>query len=331
MTLHGLKSSQLEGSLTEELKKQVSPYEQYRDLSEEELFTEASVDESNAERAGYSNYSYWGATLRCFFQDKAAVFFLVVIISVLLFTFIQPLLPNQKDPKTIYNDASGVQIINQQPNSEFWFGTNSIGQDLWSRCWAGTRTSLGIGFAVASVEAVLGTLIGLLWGYVRKLDTFFTELYNIFDNVPQTLVLILISYIMNPGVGTIIFALCLTGWLSMARFIRNMVVIIRDRDYNLASRCLGTTTGRIISRNLLPYLVSVIALRVSLAIPEAIGNEVFVTYIGIGLPTERLLMSQPNLRYQLLFPVLILATITISLYIVGNAFADAADPKNHLR
>ena len=119
MTLHGLKSSQLEGSLTEELKKQVSPYEQYRDLSEEELFTEASVDESNAERAGYSNYSYWGATLRCFFQDKAAVFFLVVIISVLLFTFIQPLLPNQKDPKTIYNDASGVQIINQQPNSEF--------------------------------------------------------------------------------------------------------------------------------------------------------------------------------------------------------------------
>ena len=328
MTLHGLKSSQLEGSLTEELKKQVSPYEQYRDLSEEELFTEASVDESNAERAGYSNYSYWGATLRCFFQDKAAVFFLVVIISVLLFTFIQPLLPNQKDPKTIYNDASGVQIINQQPNSEFWFGTNSIGQDLWSRCWAGTRTSLGIGFAVASVEAVLGTLIGLLWGYVRKLDTFFTELYNIFDNVPQTLVLILISYIMNPGVGTIIFALCLTGWLSMARFIRNMVVIIRDRDYNLASRCLG--------------LVSVIALRVSLAIPEAIGNEVFVTYIGIGLPTDipslgnlvqagRLLMSQPNLRYQLLFPVLILATITISLYIVGNAFADAADPKNHLR
>ena len=176
---------------------------------------------------------------------------------------------------------------------------------------------------------------------MRKLDTFFTELYNIFDNVPQTLVLILISYIMNPGIGTIIFALCLTGWLSMARFIRNMVVIIRDRDYNLASRCLGTTTGRIVTKNLLPYLVSVIALRISLAIPAAIGNEVFVTYIGIGLPTDipslgnlvqagRLLMSQPELRYQLLFPTAILAVITISLYIVGNSFADAADPKNHM-
>ena len=94
--------------------------------------------------------------------------------------------------------------------------------------------------------------------------------------------LILISYIMKPGIGTIIFALCLTGWLSMARFIRNMVVIIRDRDYNLASRCLGVPTSRIVTKNLLPYLVSVIALRMALAIPAAIGNEVFVTYIGIG-------------------------------------------------
>ena len=194
---------------------------------------------------------------------------------------------------------------------------------------------------MACFEALFGTFIGVLWGYVRKLDTFFTELYNIFDNIPQTLVLILVSYIMRPSVGTIIFALCLTGWLGMARFIRNQIVIIRDRDYNLASRCLGTTTGRIVSKNLLPYLVSVIALRMSLAIPSAIGNEVFVTYIGIGLPTDipslgnlvqagRVLMSQPSLRYQLLFPTAVLAIITISLYVVGNAFADAADPKNHV-
>ena len=232
-------------------------------------------------------------------------------------------------------------LVNQAPSAEFWFGTNSIGQDLWARTWAGTRTSLGIGFAVACFEALFGTTVGVLWGYVRKLDLAFTELYNIFDNVPQTLVLILISYILRPGVGTIVFALCLTGWLDMARFIRNQVVIIRDRDYNLASRCLGTTTPRIVLKNLLPYLVSVITLRMALAIPSAIGNEVFVTYIGIGLPTDtpslgnlvqagRLLMSQPNLRYQLLFPTAVLAVITISLYVVGNAFADAADPKNHV-
>ena len=190
-------------------------------------------------------------------------------------------------------------------------------------------------------EALFGTLMGTLWGYVRKLDALFTEIYNVFDNIPQTLILILVSYIMRPGITTIIFALCLTGWLGMARFIRNQIVIIRDRDYNLASRTLGIGTGRIITKNLLPYLVSVIALRVSLAIPSAIGNEVFVTYIGIGLPTDipslgnlvqagRVLMSQASLRYQLLFPTTVLAIITISMYIVGNSFADAADPKNHV-
>ena len=336
------KAAPLEKSLNSQLKAQLDPANAYENLSEEELFTPAEFDHSNAERAGYSNYSYWGATLRSFFKNKAAVFFLGIIVVVLAFTFIQPLLPGQRDPKTINNDPlTGVQIINRAPDEEYWFGTNSIGQDLWARTWAGTRTSLGIGFAVACFEALFGTFIGVLWGYVRKLDTFFTELYNIFDNIPQTLVLILVSYIMRPSVGTIIFALCLTGWLGMARFIRNQIVIIRDRDYNLASRCLGTTTGRIVSKNLLPYLVSVIALRMSLAIPSAIGNEVFVTYIGIGLPTDipslgnlvqagRVLMSQPSLRYQLLFPTAVLAIITISLYVVGNAFADAADPKNHV-
>lgn len=342
MNFRDAKAAPLEKSLNSQLKAQLDPADAYENLSEEELFTPAEFDHSNAERAGYSNYSYWGATLRAFFKNKAAVFFLGIIVVVLAFTFIQPLLPGQRDPKTINNDPlTGVQIINRAPDEEYWFGTNSIGQDLWARTWAGTRTSLGIGFAVACFEALFGTFIGVLWGYVRKLDTFFTELYNIFDNIPQTLVLILVSYIMRPSVGTIIFALCLTGWLGMARFIRNQIVIIRDRDYNLASRCLGTTTGRIVSKNLLPYLVSVIALRMSLAIPSAIGNEVFVTYIGIGLPTDipslgnlvqagRVLMSQPSLRYQLLFPTAVLAIITISLYVVGNAFADAADPKNHV-
>ena len=188
---------------------------------------------------------------------------------------------------------------------------------------------------------MLGILMGVLWGYVRQLDFFFTELYNVFDNIPQTLLLILIAYVLNPSVPTIIFALCLTGWLGMARFIRNQIIIIRDRDYNLASRCLGTPTRRIIFRNLLPYLVSVITMRMALAIPSAIGNEVFVTYIGIGLPLEipslgnlintgRELMTIPALRYQLYFPVAVLALITISFYIIGNAFADAADPKNHV-
>ena len=332
------KTEQLGDALNTRLEDQLSAEE----MTDEERFSFAGFDASAAERGGYSNYSYWGATVRAFLKNKVAVFFLLIMVATLAFTFLQPYLPNQRDPLVINYNESGRTLSNLSPGEEgFLFGTNNIGQDVWSRIWSGTRTSLFIGFTVACVEAVLGILMGVLWGYVRQLDFFFTELYNIFDNIPQTLLLILISYIMNPGVDTIIFALCLTGWLGMARFIRNQIIIIRDRDYNLASRCLGTPTRRIIFKNLLPYLVSVITMRMALAIPAAIGNEVFVTYIGIGLTldtpslgnlieTGRELMTIPTLRYQLYFPVAVLAVITISFYIIGNAFADAADPKNHV-
>ena len=329
---------QKEEQLAEKLNDQLQ-----QELSEAELFSFAEFNPENAERGGYSNYSYWGSTLRAFFQNKSAVFFLLIMIVVLVFTFVQPYLPGQRDPLEIHTSEWGLPLNNVPPGQDgFILGTNSIGQDLWARIWSGTRTSLFIGFSVALVEAVVGIMVGVLWGYVRKLDFFFTELYNVLDNIPQTLLLILISYVLKPGVSTIIFALCLTGWLGMARFIRNQIIIIRDRDYNLASRCLGVSTGRIIFKNLLPYLVSVITMRMALAIPAAIGNEVFVTYIGIGLPldtpslgnlinTGRSLMTMAPLRYQLYFPVIVLAVITISFYIIGNAFADAADPKNHVK
>lgn len=222
----------------------------------------------------------------------------------------------------------------------FLFGTNNAGQDLWALVWSGTRTSLTIGVVVAIFQAVIGILVGVLWGYVKSLDRLLTEVYNVIDNIPTTIVLILISYILRPGVSTLIFAMSITGWVGMARFVRNQIVIIRDRDYNLASRCLGVGTFRIIFRNLLPYLVSVITLRMALSIPGAIGSEVFITYIGLGLPVSipslgnlinvgrKLLATSAS--YQLVFPTIVLSIITISFYIIGNAFADAADPKNHL-
>lgn len=307
-----------------------------------ELFQFADYDPDRAEQTGYSNYSYWKSTFAVFRRNKVAMGLLILIAVILLFTFIQPYLPGQRPATLINNDpVTGMHMANRKPDAEFWFGTNSIGQDLWSMVWSGTRTSLFIGFSVACVEAVVGICVGILWGYLRKLDVVFTEVYNIIDNIPQTIVLILLSYIMRPGIGTLIFAMCMTGWAQMARFIRNQVIIIRDRDYNLASRCLGTPLHRIMLRNLLPYLVSIIMLRMALAIPAAIGNEVFITYIGLGLPvdtpslgnlinTGRTVMTTHGMEYQLLFPTAVLSVITISFYIIGNAFADAADPKNHV-
>ena len=267
-------------------------------LPEEELFTPAGFSEEQAEATASSNYSYWGSTFRAFFKNRVAVLLLVALIAVVAFAFLQPYLPGQVDPNLCAVDpVTGIQYRNIAPGEKgFIWGSNAIGQDLWARIWAGARTSLTIAFFVALIEAVVGITVGVLWGYVRQLDFFFTELYNICDNVPSTIILILISYVASPSVQTLILGMSITGWIAMARFIRNQILIIRDRDYNVASRCIGTPTSRIVVRNLLPYLVSVIMLRMALT-----------------------------------YPTIILSFVTIAFYLIGNAFSDAADPKNHLQ
>lgn len=306
------------------------------------LFEFARFNKTSANKTGYSNYSYWGSTFKVFAKNKVAIFFFYLLIILLTFTIIQPYLPGQLSPTEISIDPdTNMQLVNQPPGKTFIFGTNSIGQDLWSRIWSGTRTSLFIGILVGLWEAIIGIIVGSLWGYVRSLDRIITEIYNVFNNIPTTIVMVLLTYIMKPSIATLIFAMCITGWIGMARFVRNQIIIIRDREYNLASKTLGTSTTRIIFKNLLPYLVSVIMLRMALSIPAAIANEVFLTYIGLGLPINvsslgnlinegRGVMMNSNLRYQLIFPSIILSLITISFYVIGNVFADSADPKNHI-
>ena len=306
----------------------------------DELFVEVPYDDAEAERIGYSNYSYWGSTLRVFLKNKVSVAILIFLAAVLLFTFIQPYLPNQFDPYIVNNDPNGETLRNVPPNSTFWFGTNVLGQDLWSRIWQGTRTSLIIGICAAATSMILGMLMGCAWGYTRRFDWLFTEIYNLFDNIPYTILRMLLIYIMRPSIGTMIIVMCLTGWLPMSKYIRNMILIYRDREFNLASRCLGTSSFKIITKNILPQLVSVIMLQTALAIPGAIGSEVFLTYIGLGLPVQipslgnlvdegRKVMLVEAQRYQLLFPMLMTSAITVSFYALGNAFADASDPRNH--
>ena len=244
----------------------------------------------------------------------------------------------------VWQDAASVTDFSRKnlpPCAGYLFGTDWMGRDMLKRTVAGLSLSIRLGLLTAAISAAVALALALLASLGGGLmDSLVCGLINLVMGIPHMLLLILISYIMQPGMLTMIISMCVVGWLGMARFIRNQIVIIRDRDYNLASRCLGTSTLRIITRNLLPYLVSVITLRMALAIPGAIGSEVFITYIGLGLPvstpslgnlinTGRKLISTSQ-SYQLVFPTIVLSIITISFYLIGNAFADAADPKNHV-
>jgi len=189
------------------------------------------------------------------------------------------------------------------------------------------------------LNMVIGIAVGAFWGYSKKADKYLLELYNIVANVPFLLVVTMMLYVFGYGFWNLIMALTITGWFPIAYFIRTQVMIIRDREYNLVSRCLGTPTPRMITRNILPYLTSVIVTLLSREIPTVISLEAFLSFMGIGLtsatPSLGRLISQYTSyinAYPYLFwiPVTMLASLSVSFYIVGQTFADASDPKTHM-
>ena len=149
----------------------------------------------------------------------------------------------------------------------------------------------------------------------------------------------ILVYALGGGMKQLIFALCITTWVGTAYFIRVQVMIIRDREYNLASKCLGTPTYKIILNNILPYLVSVIITSVSRDIPLFISTEVALSYMGVGLsyqyPSLGKMIQEyspymTSAGYLFWIPVFTAAVISVSLYIVGQALADASDPRTHM-
>lgn len=301
----------------------------------DELFYFVEYSPEEAERIGYSNYSYWGSVFHNFMKRKMAVFCAILFVALVGFSFIALSIGKYDFATLEVNNA----LKFTRPNAEYWFGTDNIGRDYWCQVWYAAQTSIRMALIVAVGESILGIIIGLLWGYVRKLDRFFTELYNLIYNIPIIIYMTLIALLIGRSFWIMVISLIATHWLNMARRVRNMVFMYRDREYNLASRCLGTPLWRVLTKNILPYLVSVIILRVALSIPGTIALESTLSYLGIGLdsrtPSLGVLLRDARLffldyPYLLIFPAVIVSIISVSFYIMGNAFSDAADPRNHV-
>ena len=297
----------------------------------DELFYFVDYSPEEAERIGYSNYSYWGSVLQNFLKRKMAVFCAILFVGLVTFSFVALSIAKYDYATLEVNNA----LKFTKPNAEYWFGTDNIGRDYWFAA----QTSIRMALIVAVGESVLGIVIGLVWGYVRKLDRFFTELYNLIYNIPIIIYMTLIALLVGRSFWIMVVSLVATHWLNMARRVRNMVFMYRDREYNLASRCLGTPLWRVLTKNILPYLVSVIILGMALSIPATISLESTLSYLGIGLdsrtPSLGVLLRDARLffldyPYLLIFPAVIVSIISISFYIMGNAFSDAADPRNHV-
>ena len=303
--------------------------------NEDELFVSVEYSPEAAEMTGYSDYSYWKSVFQHFLKKKAAVVQSCIFIALVIFSFIALAIGNY-DYSKLVPDLSKSFI---SPNNHYWFGTDNIGRDYWCQVWFASQTSIKLAAIVGLGECIAGIVIGCIWGYVRKAERLITEVYNIFYSIPLILIMLIIALLVGQSFKVMAVSLISFGWLIMARNVRNLVFMYRDREFNLASRALGTPVSRILAKNILPQLISVILTRLALSVPRTIGIETMLSYLGMGLDinTPSLGILLRNARsyfldypYLLVFPAVIVSLITVTFYLIGNTLSDAADPRNHV-
>lgn len=281
-------------------------------------------------------YSYWKSVFREFLKRRMTLVMLVVLASIVLMSFIYPIISDY-DPNDVSN-VNNFALRYIAPNAEYWFGTDANGHSLFDAVWFGARNSILIAVIATVITMVIGVLVGGIWGVSKSVDRVMIEVYNIISNIPQLLIVIVLTYSLGSGFWNLIFAMTVTSWVSVAYSIRVQILRYRDLEYNLASRTLGTPSSKIIVRNLLPQLVSVIVTMAAAQLPSYISYEAFLSFFGIGLPATvpslgRLISTySQNVTtnaYLFWIPLTVLILVSLSFYIVGQNLADASDPRTH--
>ncbi|MCC8195772.1 MAG: ABC transporter permease [Ruminococcus sp.] len=313
-------------------------------LSKEELFAHVENDAEEAERITAPRYSYWHSVFRVFFRKKINIVILALLAFIVIFTYVYPAVTTYDKFANIM-DASAKHLTPAAAMEKFgynihWiFGAGASGQSTFDAIWYGARISISLAFICAAINMVIGVVLGAVWGFSKRFDSIMIPIYNIIGNIPYVLLISVLVMIFTASFWTMVFALTITGWIGIAYFIRTQVVIIRDREYNLASKCLGTSTFKIAIKNILPFMTSVIVTQAATEIPSYIGYEVFLAYIGMGLSDMSLgrmiydaesAMVTPGWQFEFWCPVAVVSIITIVLYVVGQNLGDATDPRTHM-
>ena len=303
------------------------------------------TDAVESEKIIAPRYSSWKSVFRVFFRKKINIVMIVLLVLILLIAAIMPSFWTY-DPMENVTNAATFNLSPQKAKEYFGgfslkyaLGTGAMGNSILYGIVASSNTSLKLAFICAAINMTIGILMGAVWGYSKKLDVIMLVVYQIIANVPSILLISVLVYIIGSGFWSLVFALTITGWLGIAYFFRNQVMIIRDREYSLASRCLGTPITRMVSKNILPFLTSVIVTLLATELPSYISSEVFLSYIGIGLSASVPSLGRMIQQGQTAFrtfpwafwpPVLVAAMIAIILYVLGQNLADASDPRTHM-
>jgi len=324
-------------------------------------FERITIDSSHAEKISKPSLSFWQDAWLRIRKNKAAIVSMFVLIFIVFMAFAGPYMVKH-DPENvkvahaslppkvpglenlgIFNGEGklGTKTVDlyelKKVEEYYWFGTDSLGRDLFSRLWKGTQISLIIALVAAVIDVVIGVIYGGISGYYGgRTDDIMQRVVEVLIGIPTLVIVILMLMIMEPGIWAIIIAISITGWIGMSRIVRGQVLKFKNQEFVLAAKTLGASDRRIISKHILPNIMAIIVINMMFTIPTAIFFEAFLSFIGLGLQApEASLGTLINdgykfIQYQphiLFFPAIILSILMISFNLIGDGMRDALDPK----
>ena len=322
-----------------------------------ELFKPAVQDPSKSEKIAKPSLTYWQTAWLRIKKNKAAIAGSIVLIVLAFLAIFGPFMndhgfnsqnvaqgnlppkvPGIENLGIMDGTRNGVDVYEQRGVEDYyWFGTDSLGRDLWTRVWTGTRISLYIALLAAFIDMVVGVAYGGISGfYGGRTDNIMQRIIEVLVGIPNLVIVILMILVLEPGILAITIALTITGWVGMARVVRGQVLKLKSQEYVLASKTLGSTNNRIITKHLLPNVVGVVIINTMFTIPSAIFFEAFLSFIGLGLkpPMASLgtliddgFKSLQIFPHIMVFPAIIISLLMIAFNLVADGFRDALDPK----
>ncbi|NGX62137.1 MAG: Oligopeptide transport system permease protein OppC [Chlamydiae bacterium] len=283
------------------------------------------------EEIAQPSLSYWEDVWHRFRLNYVAIGGLCILVLLTLFALLAPLISSHP-----YFEIN-LELKNSPPSKEFWFGTDDLGRDIFTRTACGARISLFVGVSAALIDLV----IGVLWGGIAALrggrvDNLMMRLADILYAIPYLLVVIMLMVVLGSGLFPILIALTITGWIGMARIVRGQLLQLKNLEYIQAAIALGASQRRILFKHLIPNAMGSIIVMMTLTIPVAIFTEAFLSFLGLGVQAPMASWGTmasdglPAMRYypwRLFFPAFFISITMLALNLVGDGLRDALDPK----
>ncbi|MFB6465341.1 oligopeptide ABC transporter permease [Cytobacillus sp. Hz8] len=329
-----------------------------------ELFDPAIIDSAEAEVIAKPSLNFWQDAWLRVKKNKAALVSIVVIFILIILAFLGPVISHYEFDRQLTAHSNlpprikalenvhwlPFDGVRKLPNGTeinpyeqkhiddyYWFGTDSLGRDIFSRVWKGTQISLYIAFLAALIDMIIGVTYGAVSGYFGgKVDNIMQRIIEIVMGIPNLIVVILMILILKPGIISITVALTLTSWTGMARVVRAQILKFKSQEFVLASRTLGEGNAKIIFKHLLPNMAGVIIINTMFTIPNAIFFEAFLSFIGLGLQEPLASLGTlindgfKNMRVfpeQMIIPAIVISVVMIAFNMVADGLRDALDPK----